>query len=295
MYERILIPLDGSRLAELALPYAEELAGTFSSEVDLVCVCEPAESQYRPLHQLYIEKMAELMENHIKGDTEVKVKSAVLLGEPAEEIVDYAKKSGVNLIIMVSHGRSGIMLWAMGSIINKVLQRISMPMLLIRAKAPSLKVSQGKMFNRILIPLDGSETGEAALPYIGELTKKLEPEVILLQVVAPGQHVHTIGGLDYVPFTEQQVELMRADAKQYLEKVSKKLTGTKGAIKSEVRIGDAAKEIIKLADETNTSLVAISTHGRSGIRQWIFGNVAHKVLQGGNTPILLVRAPKIKT
>ncbi|GAI28853.1 unnamed protein product, partial [marine sediment metagenome] len=92
VYERILVPLDGSRLAELALPYAEELAGTFSSAVDLVSVCEPAESQYRHTRQLYIEKMAELMKSHIKGDTKVKVKSAVLPGEPAEEIADYAEK-----------------------------------------------------------------------------------------------------------------------------------------------------------------------------------------------------------
>ena len=147
------------------------------------------------------------------------------------------------------------------------------------------------MFNRIVVPLDGSETGEAILPYIRELAEKLRPEIILLRVVVPSQHVHTVGGLDYVRFAEEQLKLMRADAKQYLEKVSKKLTGTGSIIRLEVRLGDVAQEIIKLADETDTNLIAISTHGRSGIRQWIFGSVAHKVLQVSNTPVLLVRPP----
>lgn len=179
MYERILVPLDGSKLAELALLYAEELAQTFGSEVDLVCVCERVEREQRPMHQLYIKKMAELVKSHIRGDAGVKVRSAHLLGEPANEIIDYAEKNGVSLIIMVSHGRSGIMPWAMGSTVSKVLQRISVPLLLVRAKVSNLELSRAGIFDRIIIPLDGSEAGEAALPYVSELTKKLELEVIL--------------------------------------------------------------------------------------------------------------------
>jgi len=150
------------------------------------------------------------------------------------------------------------------------------------------------MFNRIVVPLDGSEAGEAVLPYIRELAEKLRPEIILLQVVAPSQHVHTVGGLDYVHFTEEQLKLMRADAKQYLEKASKKLTGIGSIIRLEVKVGDAAQEIIKLADETDTNLIAIATHGHSGIRQWIFGSVTHKILHASNRPILLVRVPGVK-
>ena len=291
MYEKILVPLDGSRLAETALPYAEELAGAFNSEVILIGICEPAESQYLHMCQLYIEKMAELVRSHIKGETRIKVKSVSLVGEPAQEIINYAEENNISLTIMTTHARSGIMLWVMGSITDRVLPRINMSVLLIRAEAPSLKVG-GEMFNKILVPLDGSEAGKVALPYVRELSKKLKSEVILLQVVAPGQHVHTVGGLDYVLFADQQVESMKAQAKQYLEKVSRELTGT--TIRSEVRVGDASREIIKFTDETNISLVAISTHGHSGIRQWIFGNVTHKILQTSNTPVLLVKAPEVK-
>lgn len=290
MFNRILVPLDGSNLAELALPYAEELAGALSSEVDLVEVCEHKDSQHRHMHQLYIEKMAELVRNRIKEvGPIVKVKPVVLDGESAAEIIGYAEKNSIRLIIMATHGRSGIMRWAMGSVANKVLHRISMPMLLIRAKAPILKEGKGEMFSKIVIPLDGSNTSEVVLPYVRELTEKLKSEVILFQAIALGQHVHTIGGLDYVRFTEQQVESMKTEAKRYLEKVSSKLMDTKATIRSEVKVGDAAQEIIKFTDEIHACLVAISTHGRSGIRQWILGSVTNKVLQSGNAHVLLVR------
>ena len=295
MYERILVPLDGSTLAELALPYAEELAGAFNSDVVFIGICEPEESQYSHMCQLYIEKMAEAVRNRIKKvSPRAIVRSVALHGSPAEGIIDYTEKNDVSLAIMVSHGRSGIMPWTLGSVANKVLQGIGMPILLIRAKAPHLESGAQGLFNQILVPLDGSDASEAVLPYVRQLTEKLRSEVVLLQVVAPGQHVHTIGGLNYVRFTEENLKLMRADAKQYLDKAGRKLTGTEGIIRLEVKIGDAAQEIIKLADETNTNLIAMSTHGHSGIRQWLFGSVTHKILHAASTPILLIRAPGVK-
>lgn len=295
MYERILVPLDGSKLAELALPCAEELAGVFNSEVVLIGICEPEESPYSHMCQLYIEKIAEVVGNRIKKvSSTVIVKPVALDGRPAEGIIDYAEKNDVSLIIMASHGRSGIMSWTLGSVANKVLQRTGTPILLIRAKASYLEAGAQGLFNRILVPLDGSDVGEVVLPHVRQLTEKLESEVVLLQVVAPGQHVHTIGGLDYVRFAEQQIESMKAEAKEYLDKVSKRLAGTKGMVRSEVRVGDTTHEIIKFADEANIRLVTISSHGRSGIRQWISGSVTHKILHAGNTPLLLVKALGVK-
>lgn len=296
MYKRLLVPLDGSKLAELALPCAEELAAVFNSEVVLIGVCEPEESQYSHMCQLYVGKIAEMVENRIKKvNSRVIIRPVILDGRPAEGIIDYAEKNDVSLMIMASHGRSGIMSWTLGSVANKVLQRTGTPILLIRAKASHLEAGAQGLFSRILVPLDGSDVGEVVLPHVRQLTEKLGAEVILLQVVAHGQHVHTIGGLDYVRFTEQQIESMKAEAKEYLDKVSEGLAGTKGMVRSEVRVGDTAHEIIKFADEANIRLIAISSHGRSGIRQWISGSITHKILHAGNTPVLLVKALGIKT
>ncbi|MBA7658887.1 hypothetical protein ES703_66849 [subsurface metagenome] len=111
MWEKILVPLDGSDLAELALPYAQELAAAFNSEVVLLHVSEPAEKEHLHMHQLYMEKVAGQMTKHIE-----KVSPLVVSGKPAEEIVSYTKKNNIGLIIMASHGRSGIMPWATGGV-----------------------------------------------------------------------------------------------------------------------------------------------------------------------------------
>ena len=294
MWERILIPLDGSDLAELAIPYTEELAGAFNAEVVLVYVSEPAESQYRHMHQLYIEEMSEKMGSHIKDYRVGMVNPIVLSGEPAEEIIDYADKNDVSLIIMASHGRSGMTPWATGSVTNKVLHATKVPVLLIRATKSPQRAPGKHLLNRILLPLDGSEAGEAAVPYIQELIDRLESEVILLGVAPAGQHVRTVGGLDYILYPEQHLELVKAEAGKYFDKVCHSLTGTKGTIGVELKVGDVAREIIKLAEETNTSLIAISAHGHSGIEKWVFGSIAHKILQVSNIPILVVRAPRRK-
>ena len=299
MWEKILVPLDGSSLAELAIPYAEVLAGAFASEVVLVHVNEPSESQYRHMHQLYIEGIAGQIRNDIRdyriGGVEpvVTVNSVVLSGEPAEEIIGYTEKNDIGLVVMASHGRSGIMPWAMGSITNKVTQRISMPLLLIRAGVPSREADRGKLLNRVLLPLDGSEAGEAAVPYIKELIDRLESEVILFGVVPAGQHVRTVGGLDYILYPEQQLESVKAEAREYLEKVHQRLSGGKGTVRIEMGVGDVAQEIIRFAEEIDADLVAISSHGHSGIKKWVFGNVAHKILHASSTPVLLIKAPGV--
>jgi len=290
MYSKILVTLDGSKLAELALPYAEWLAGTFDSEVTLLSVCEPEESGYCHMEQLYVEKIADLMRNNIKGDAAAKVKQVVLPGKPAEEIISYAEQNNISLIIVVSHGRSGIMSWAMGSVANKVLQGTNIPILFVRAKAPRMEADKENLFRKIIIPLDGSENGEAALPHIHELSSQLSTDINLLQVIA-FKHVHTFGGLDTVRFKEQHMEAMKTRAIEYLEGVSRKLIDTKATVNYEVRIGDEAQEIIKFADEADASLVAISHHGCSGVECWFMGSVANKILHAGNTPVLLVKAP----
>lgn len=289
MWERILVPLDGSDLAELALPYAEELAIAFGSEVVLLYISEAAEDQYRHMHQLYVEDIAGQMSSRIK-----KVSPLVLDGAPAKEIIDYAKKHKVALIIMASHGRSGRTPWSTGSVANKVLHTAKIPLLLVKTNQPPKRAAGKRILKRILLPLDGSEAGEAAVPYVGEIVSRLELEVILFGVVSPGKHIRTVGGLDYVLYPEQDLELVKAEASEYLKKVHQRLKEGKGKVRVEVRVGRVAQEIIKFAQETGVSLIAISSHGHSGIERWVFGSVADKVLQASEMPVLVVRAKRKK-
>ncbi len=153
------------------------------------------------------------------------------------------------------------------------------------------------MDEKILIPLDGSRIGEAALPYVEGLVSKLAPrvkvELTLLQVVSLLTH-YVAAGEAAVPivYTEREMEQIQEQAKNYLNKVGGNIKSKKVTVKIRVEIGNAVEEIIKVADEINADLIAMSTHGRHGISRWAFGSVTDRVLRGGHKPVLLVRAPK---
>jgi nucleotide-binding universal stress UspA family protein len=284
MWERILVTLDGSDLAELALPYAEELAAAFNSEVVLLYVNEAGEEQYLHMHQLYIEEVAERMRKLIK-----KVSPVVLSGKPAEEIISYAEKNDIGLIVMASHGRSGITPRATGGIAGKVLHATGLPLLLVKDTKPPRREKGRRLLSRILLPLDGSKAGEAAVGYVKELKTRLEAEVILFGVVPAEQHIRTVGGLDYIIYPEQQMAAVRAEAKEYLDRVCQQMKKGKGEVRVEIKTGDVAREIISAAGGKGANLIAISSHGHSGMTKWVFGSVAQKVVQASRVPVLLVR------
>jgi nucleotide-binding universal stress UspA family protein len=154
------------------------------------------------------------------------------------------------------------------------------------------------MDEKILIPLDGSKIGEAALPYVEDLLAKLSPnvklEVILLQVlspiVTPGVGGYAIPDVNH---TKEEMELNKKKAEEYLEKTAGKLKGKAATVTGEVRIGNAAEEIVRFAEEINANMIAMSTHGRSGLSRWAFGSVTDRVLRReGNIPVSVVRAPR---
>jgi len=150
---------------------------------------------------------------------------------------------------------------------------------------------------KILIPLDGSKTGETALPYVEELVSKLslrvKAELTLLQVVSFLTHYVAAGELMApISYTEQEMRQIRQQARNYLNKIAKGIRSKKVSVKIKVGVGNSAEEIIKTADEISVDLIAMSTHGRHGLTRWAFGSVADKVLRGGQKPMLLVRVPK---
>jgi nucleotide-binding universal stress UspA family protein len=298
LYERILVPLDGSELAQIALPYAEKLAGVLGSQIILIYISESADDRYHHMHQFYLQQMVEATKQNAERSLDkregraIKVDSVILVGDPAEEIVDYAGKEDIGLIVMSTHGRSGIKRWAMGSVAEKVLRATKQPMAIIRAKGarPDM-LGERSILSKILVTLDGSKESEAVIPYIEELASKLQAEIILLQVIAPDYHIYAAGGPEYGIYAEPQMESMKKFARDYLEGISARLKQREVVTKPEIIFGTAAEAIINFADQTNASLVAMTTHGRSGVSRWALGSVAERVLRAGNTPLLLVRTP----
>jgi nucleotide-binding universal stress UspA family protein len=309
MFKRVLVPLDTSKLAEIVLPYAEEMAIKFSSEIVLLHVRTPADAPDNPEHRAYMSKTAGEVEQRIKKTAglppgeKVKVVSVVvgaphIINHPAEEILNYAEKENINLIMIATHGWTGIRRWALGSTANNVARVTTHPLLLVRAK---MDVPRSVHMEKILVPLDGSQPGEVVLPYIESLVAKLKSEVSLLNVVEPPYHFYPYAdGLDYyggagivrIPYTEEEIKPLRETAVKYIKSVSDKLIAGGVKAKFEVRVGSTGEEITKVETETHPDLVVMSTHGHSGFGRLDHGSITDKVLHHGNAPLLLIRPRK---
>jgi nucleotide-binding universal stress UspA family protein len=289
MLEKILVPLDGSPLGENTLVYAAELAIALGSEVQMVCATARHDEETNRMCCLYLQKLAEQMYTQVKqGNPGANVKTVVVNGEAADALLGFAVKEEIGLIILSSHGHSGIMPWSMGSTANKVVQRSQVPILLV--KPDGTQKRKAGLFRKILVPLDGSPMGETALPYVLKIATALKSEVIFLLVVETVQHVHTIGGRDTIIFHDQVIEQLKKEATSYLESAAGKI-GNNIKIQTILKVGDAAQEIIKVAAEEKVDITAMSSHGKSGITRWVLGSVTNKILQAGKTPLLLVRPP----
>ncbi len=296
MYDKILVPLDGSELAEVTLWYASRLAGRLQAAITLVYVSSHEELTSPYLYECYLKDTAarvkaeaEKAAAETKGG-EIALDYRVLKGNPAEEIVDYADKNKIDLIILSTQGKSGIRRWALGNVANKVVAATRKQVLLIRAKGAQPDVYKDRLV-KVLVPVDGSRESESILRFVTYMAAELDLEITLFHMWA---RVY-----DIYPTLEKikNIEKVIKQEKSYLEKLGTKLTKQGLRIKtvfSEVTPGQEAAEILKLAEEGHFSMVAMATHGRSGVGHWIFGSNAQKVLNEGSTPLLLVRPIKRK-
>ena len=301
MYRHMLVPLDGSELAEAVFPYAGEIAASLKLDrLTLLHVIPPEEKNLVVLHQGYIERAAETVGNlcrdsqRTKGGAacaeKVQSRGVLATGHPAEEILRYAEDNDVDIILMATHGRTGVQRWTMGSIADKVLRASKVPVWLIRAGLPPEIVNDYLPTRKILVPLDGSELAASVLPYAEAVARQSDAgliEITLLAVCDP-----TLPATYYAPAPyswDDQVKGCKRQHGQYLTEIEKRLRDSGLDVRSEVLIGKPAETIVEYVGEKRLNLIVMSTHGRSGLGRWVFGSVAEKVLNGVTTPILLVR------
>jgi nucleotide-binding universal stress UspA family protein len=284
MFKRILVPLDGSALAEQVYPAVIQLAKPTDADIIIIGVCE-TESKDDGLNcQLYLEEQSRVLDGRLTG-SEATLKTEVIFGKPSEQILRYSEDEKIDIIFMTSHGRSGFMPWSFGSTVDKVFNRTGVPIIVVRAKEKPDKTS---IFSCITVPLDGSEKSKAALPCVSELAETIPGDVFLLRVIEEGRHVRTIGGLDYVRFLEPDVNQTKSSAKKYLENLRDTMHLTKSQVRCEVRVGDPASEITKYTDIIDCTLIAMTSHGHHGIEAWSLGSVASKVVTVAKQSVLLV-------
>ncbi len=292
MYEKILVPLDGSKLAEASLPYAEVLARKIGSQITLISVLlfgsESDEDQYHHLHQFYIQEMAKTMK-----EKAIKVKSVIVTGDPAEQIVDYADRGKIDLIIMGTRGRSALKRWVLGSVADKVVSETSCPVALISSKDIVAGERGRKILRKALVILDGTAEGEVVIPYVEELASKLHMEVTLLQLVEQAYEYYE-GARDFshVPVSKEKMNSIKAKARRHLRKLANQLEGKGITMTAKVMTASSAETIIKVASKIDADLLAMATRGRPGISRWIFSSVRDEIVNIGNTLVLLVKVPE---
>jgi nucleotide-binding universal stress UspA family protein len=153
------------------------------------------------------------------------------------------------------------------------------------------------MFERILVPLDGSKVGEAAIPVIEQLIEKLAPttqvEISLIGVITLLRHWVVVGEASApVSYTDDELKVIKERVAGNLAAVAEQIKRPNVTIKTIVSAGNASDEILKAAEDIKADLIAMSTHGRSGLRRMAFGSVTDKVLHGTRIPVLMVRAPE---
>ena len=216
-------------------------------------------------------------------------KHSVRHGDAVEEILRRSKAAPADLIVMATHGYTGTKHWTHGSVAERVLQTASVPMLLVRAQEKAAKDSRQPMLcQRILVPLDGSQMAEQVLPTATTVAQALDAELILFQVPI----VHVYGWMTGEWFLPVQGVLAMAeqDAEAYLSDVAGRLKGQAVRVTTATGIGSVAECIIQYAEANHIDLIAMCTHGRTGLARWTLGSVADRVLRASSTPILLVRA-----
>jgi nucleotide-binding universal stress UspA family protein len=284
MFKKILVPLDGSQLSQRALEPAIAMSKYTGAELLLVrtpvvdtlsfAATGSKQAEARNDALIYLETIRKSNEQ-----PNLHIQTRLVEGDVAGAIVDTALGEQIDLIVMSTHGYSGLTRWVLGSVTEKVLRSASCPVLAVRAARHPQKV---------LITLDGSPLSERAIEPGLAVAQSLNAAVTLLRVVP---RVVTDGKLDEHErgLSRRMQEDLIEEAKDYLRARSEVAARSGLAIKSEVRIGLPADIILEHIETYGTDLIVMATHGRTGLKRWVYGSVTAKVLRSVNCSMLVIR------
>ena len=298
MYTQLIVPLDESSVAEQVLPYARylteglkvplelitavDVAGIATSNADEVKNFSKFVGDIRMASETYLNRIAKMF-------PESAVTCSVNTGKPEAVIIEKAKQNKGTLIAMATHGRSGLNRWFLGSVAEKVLRGTSNPLLLVRAVQDE-KANGQLNLQSIIVPLDTSEAAETALSDATELAKRLNASIILAHVYNLPLASYFGSGDYYNPRYKSLATQLKGESHKYLEE---KVADVKQRGLEKVAPifleGSPAEEIIALGRRHPNSLIAMTTHGRSGLQRWVLGSVTEKVVRGAENPVLVVR------
>lgn len=300
MLSKIILPLDGSPVAEAALPYARGLAAGLHLPVTLLSVIDIEEiaRHIATEHGLFLDTLDdfetcrrnEYLTSVAKSFTDGAVKCEVARGAAANIIVARAAADRDAVICMASHGRSGLQRWLLGSVAEKVLRATANPLLLVRA-VEGVAAGAVHKLDAIIVPLDGSPVAEQVLPLVSAMAEPLDLEVILFRAYSVPSASYYEGAGSYAMDLPKLGATIETEVQNYLEEKRDGLAKTGlGKIACASQEGLAADAIIRYARAKPDRLIALCSHGRTGVGRWVLGSVAETVVRHGINPVLLLRA-----
>jgi nucleotide-binding universal stress UspA family protein len=274
MYQRIVVPLDGSALAEASLSYAEALAHLGPNTLHLVQAVPPGGEAEATT---YLGAVAARLRAHGRP-----VETIVAPGDAADTILWQVRSLHADLVVMSTHGRSGAARWLLGSVASEVLHRSARPVLLVRSPLPAAD----KWPRRVLVPLDGSELAEQGLGHARVLARA-DGEILLYQALAPAPLI--VENVAQDPELSQLLTARREQALRYLENMATPLRTAGYHVRTAAEHGVAAPRIAAFARQEQVDLVVVSSHGRAGTARWLLGSVADELVQATSAPLLILR------
>jgi len=295
MIKIIMVPLDGSEFSEQALPTALAIARRNRADVELVHVYEmvwPHLTEGAPaldpaldqeLRRRALERLEKLADELHMSDN-VSVKATLLDGVVEDELANYIERRHVDLVVMSTHGRSGISRLWMGGVANDLVERSLAPVLLIKPEETDSPNARARFFSHVLVPLDGSRLGGEAIDHAIAVAGN-DVQYLLLVVLPP---IGSIGDVP-IPGLSDDDQLHEA-AMSYLEGVAKsfRALGVNMDFRT-TRHSSTARAILDVADESGSDLIAMETHGSGGLKRLLVGSVADKVMRASKVPMLMHR------
>jgi len=295
MFAKILVPLDRSPLAECVLPHAIALARCLDSQLMFLHVLSLPDKQdrLRAVDPLEWQLRRAEAESYLQGvcvrvrEAGVSCETQVNDGNAAEQIVACARDNEVGLVLIASHGQSGLSDWNISSVAQKVIVRASTSLMIVRAYQPAQADSAILRYRRVLVPLDSSARAECVFPLAAALTRVPGTQVLLAHVVQrPQMPRRTPPSQEDSDLADRIVERNRSEAEQYLEVVRSQLPPA--AVETRLLISNhVATALHKLADQENADLVLLSAHGYSGEMCWPYGGLVAGFVAYGSSPLLI--------
>jgi nucleotide-binding universal stress UspA family protein len=300
MYRTILAPLDGSTFAEQALPLATHITRAAGGVLWLVRVHVPVASA-GSASDIDVDTKMKVAEDAYLHDVQTRVGSMcnfeagthLLDGRIADSLCEYARAAEADLVVMATHGRGPVSRWWLGSVANEVLHRSPSPLLLVRPEQTGPDLTRSPALRHVLIPLDGSKLAEGILEPAFELAELMQADVTLLRVIEPVILPDVrLGGNAASGINPGLLEALHEEARSYLDDKVELLRGRRPPV--QIRIVSnrwSASAILEAAPDSGW-LIALTTHGRSGLPRFLLGSVADKVIRGATVPVLVRRAPQ---